>query len=231
MSRLTEDYVKFTTIAHLETYYSKKHKIEKKEIFSRAELWKKSKNGRPDGFLCFDSPSQPKHTVSIEAKSHKTLDSLLPFYNYSKSDDFAGYLSLSIAMVSIYPIWSFKWYWILLFCAIIFLVVFLALLAITSKIRLSVFNIAYVVNQINNYPANERWITISTDSLNLLQKRKPLLNGDNYENLIRICKRKKVGFIIVNRKEAKIILEPKFRKGNYLKHYCRESDIVSHLVK
>lgn len=76
MAKLTERYVQDCALNHLEEYY--KAKNPEAQIFARTELVTtyKKKRGRADGLVAFKSKNGRIYTASLEAKSHKTYDSL-----------------------------------------------------------------------------------------------------------------------------------------------------------
>lgn len=225
MSRLREPLVKLTAVEYLKKEYSAEYKLE--SIYSKIEAQTTPKfNGIADGFLCFNSSKQINHTVSIEAKSHKTLINLKPYLDADRYISHIGIFSAIIAIVPIYYLPSFSWYWMALLFVVITIVTFLIFAYISHQLILEPkrYQTADVLKQVNRYPANEKWIAISRDSVNLLKNRKPYLNGCNYENLMSICNRHGIGVIVINKVEPKILLRPTFRKGKFLSCYKLPND-------
>ncbi len=80
-----------------------------------------------------------------------------------------------------------------------------------------------VIRQIERYPANEKWIALSTDSYNKVSVK-------DKKTLHKKCKNKNIGLILVS-PGGKVRIEKypqyintKFRDGDYLKYYCIGSE-------
>lgn len=234
MSRLTEKYIQTKAIEYLEDYYQEKYSIEKDDFFSRDEV-KTTKhyfNNRADGLLCFNSDKQNQHTVSIEAKSHKTLGSLLTFWNDERLGLHGIFVAIILGLASIFFYYHLAWYWIsLIALATIVVMMFLFILIITV-IEPHHYKLINVVTQVHQYPANEKWIALSKDSLNLAKEKKSerFRRKTDYDNFIRICKAQGIGILIVTRRKIIIMVKPKFVNGNYLECYAQHKNISSYIA-
>ena len=230
MSRLTERYVQKQSIEFLKDYYENKFDIgvpfSKQEVRTTKEF-----NGkRADGLLCFNSSKQNEHTVSIEAKSHKTLGSLLAYWNDDKLIKQVLLIALPIGLLTIYFTSSMTWYWISLIALGSIILSSFIFIIVTALIELDGHKTINVVNQVNQYPANEKWIAISKDSLNLTDNKKSeFYNRSNFDNFTRKCKNQNIGILVVTRRKNEIILRPKYTKGQYLDCYCLSENIRSKL--
>ena len=86
------------------------------------------------------------------------------------------------------------------------------------------------MEQVNQYPANEKWVAISKDSMNLTSKKfSELKRRSNNENLVRIARKKGVGILVISRRHEEVLVEPKFKKGEYLDCYCLAGKIRQEL--
>lgn len=213
MGKLTEKYVQEASLNFLADYYKRKYSLEK--IFAKTEVkttYKKT-NGRADGLIAFRTVDNSIYTVSLEAKSHKTFNSLRTIYENKKFFGL-GFLFLILSFTIIHTLllnqgWVIKW----IFAFIMSLVLTFGLLILFQYNAW--FEKHSVIDQIQKYPANEKWIAISKDAYNYYNK----LN--DYELVFR-AKKYNIGILVVNqRQKVDIIQEAKEAtvKNNYLKHY------------
>lgn len=214
MSGLTEKYVQDVSLDFLRRHYEDKYKPSK--MFCRKEVVTKYKNkkGRADGFIAFRNEGRI-YTVSLEAKSHKTLDTLFTKYN-----DFAP-LSLGLIMLCVVSaltsllLWKFNWvirFGISASAGIVSGIVFIRFID-----KKAIFKKHGIIEQVRRYPANEQWIAFSKDAYNFF-------NETNDFELKMRAKRYGIGIIVVNSgKKASIELEASERKFNskinFLKYY------------
>lgn len=229
MSRLREPFVQQKAIQHLHNYYKEIYSPEKLYVKDEVKTVKKLR-GRADGFLCFHSAKQKFHSISIEAKSHTTLSNIFPFMDGISLDGDIAVISIFLAITSSYFIWDFSWYWILLYIFVVAFLTIIAFIIVTEKIELKWYKSSDVVNQVMRYPANEKWVAISRDSINLLQKKNGYVKGNNFDEFTALCRRKGVGLIVVNHLEPQIFIKPKFKKGRFLKNYKKHKEIEAFLT-
>ncbi len=223
MSKLSEKIVQETAQAFLYHRYRKKAKRGK--IFSKLEARTRKKYGgkRADGLLAFHHYLLGPYTVSMEAKSFKTLSAMKP-----KRDD--GLLILN----------SFK---IGLYCCILsgmFFAVyrlddgFLQILLPVNTLFCTALIYGFftigsyrhktvnVIRQLAQYPANERWLAFSKDSLKALSR-------SQLKKLDKICKYKGIGIIVVSQKgKAEIYRKAGMRWkwfGDFITYYSNEKRI------
>lgn len=230
MSRLTEKYIQKEAVQFLKEHYENKFVIEIEFAKQEVRTNKEYNGKRADGLLCFHSPKQKEQTVSIEAKSHKTLGSLLAYWDDDKLMKQILLFALPIGLLTIYFTSSMAWYWITLIAFGTIVIGVLLLMIIAVLLELDGHKVINVVNQVNQYPANEKWIAISKDSLNLSQiKKSEFHNKNNYDNFIRICKNQNIGILIVTRRKNEILLLPNYIKGKYLDCYSLNQSIRKRL--
>ncbi len=231
MSRLTEKFIQKKAIEHLREYYKNKHELEK--IYARDEVRTNTNNfnKRADGLLCFNSSKQNLHTVSIEAKSHRTFGSMLTNWNDDKLASHSMIGSIILGLITIIFTHSLAWYWISLITLGAIIVFFFLIFFVVTLLDLSHYQFINVINQVHQYPANEKWIAISKDSLNLTQKidKPAFFKKTDFDKFLSSCKRQNIGILIVTRRKITIENKPKYQKGNFLDCYCVNGQIRKHL--
>lgn len=226
MSRLKEKYVQEKALKLLEGYYQEKYKIPVPFSAQEVRTTKKKGDKRADGLLCFQSRLQENHTVSLEAKSHKTLNALLPYWNDEKLGLHVFIVLFMAGVLTVYLTFDFSWYWIIaLFITSIVVITFLSF-GIVTILEPPGYKTLNVIKQVKQYPANEQWIAISVDSLNLVEKKEAIFQlKTNKETLIAQCKRNGIGLILITNRTERIEIHPKYKKGRYLNCYSRENSI------
>jgi len=223
MANLSEKIIQDTAQAFLyKRYYNK---ARKGRVFSRTEVRTRQKFGgkRADGLLAFQHYLWGTYVISMEAKSFKTLSSMKP----KRDDNLLVWNSVKAGLK---------------FCVISgmffalyrmddgFLQFILPLnMFVCGAIIFGFFTLhsyrhkkVNVIRQLAQYPANERWLAFSKDSLDLLEK-------DKLNALDKICKFKGIGIIVVSRKgRAKVKRSASMRWkwfGDFLTYYSHEKRI------
>lgn len=218
MSRLSERIVQEKAIEHLRLHYNKTKRPETK-LYCRDEVV--TKDGiRADGFFCFHSEHKLYHVVSLEAKSYKTLDAIVPKWNdrrMLKRISLYSVISMALALSIVY---SWKWYWILASLLAILISVFVGCIIYSEIIQPSRHKMVHVYNQISKYPANEQWLAVSSDSLRLIEMRSNQFKQTDQEILRQTCRKRGIGLIIVSRKGVSVDLKPSFKQGEFLENYA-----------
>lgn len=231
MSKLREKYIQDRAIDYLTNHY--KEKYEKNKIYSRSEVRTNTNffNKRADGLICLNSKKQAEHTISIEAKSHRTFGSFLSNWNDEKLVLHSFLISLILGLLTIFFSQMLDWYWIFLITLSSIVILFFITFIILNVLDLSHYQFINVINQIHQYPANEKWIAISKDSLNLMKKvEKPdFFKKTDYDKFIEECKKQKIGLLIITRRKITILVNPKYTSGNYLDCYSINDKIRNYL--
>lgn len=223
MANLSEKVVQETAQALL--YHRYRKKARKGKIFSKLEARTRQKYGgkRADGLLAFNHYIFGPYAVSMEAKSFKTLAAMKPIrddylllWNSFKAGLFC--CILSGMFFALYRLGDG-------FMQILLPVNTLACSALiygffTAKsYRHKTVN---VIKQLAQYPANERWLAFSKDSLKALSK-------EQLKKLDKICKYKGIGIIVVTKKNnAEIYRSASMRWkwfGDFIKYYSSEKRI------
>jgi hypothetical protein len=230
MARLIERTVQETAQKYLEKYY--KRKAKKGRMFSKVEVRTRKEYGgfRADGFLAFKKRWTGKlYVVSMEAKSYKTLKAIQPYRDnklWFKNSLWAGFL-FSVGTGGFFALIGFD-------NAILGLLFFLGMLAFGTVayafLTMNSFrhkNIA-VLDQVEQYPANEKWISISEDSFEDIDPK-------GQDAFLKVCKSRGYGLIMVDRKKKnhryyrpRKIYRP---WGSFVKYYSLEDDIRKYLDK
>lgn len=228
MSRLVERTVQKVALDHLEKIY--KHKAKKRRIFAKMETRTKKDYGgfRADGLLAYKKRwTGSIYVVSMEAKSFKTLKNILPYRSnalWFKNSLWAGFL-FSVGTGSVFALVGFENPILgMMFWGSVFALGFFGygLLSQHSYKHQTM----EVLDQVERYHANEKWISISEDSLLDFTPKQQ----DDFK---QICKNRGYGLILVGRKKrVTVYSKPKktYRLfGNFLIYYSLEDKIKAYL--
>lgn len=223
MTKLTERYVQEKALNFLRNFYSEKN--PDKPIFARIEVATtyKRKLGRADGLLAFKQGNDYIYTISVEAKSHKTFDSLI-----RKSRDrlflfLLGFSFISFAVISWITLGATAWWLKIMIAVPLSLVISAALLAILEK--KNIFDTHDIIQQVKRYPADEKWIAISKDAYNIYNKTE---NG----LLISHAQTDGIGVLVVSNSEKVVVeLYPKMKssRNGYIRYYKINEKIKKYL--
>jgi hypothetical protein len=228
MARLIERTVQETAQKYLENYYRRKAK--RKRLYSKIEVRTRKEYGgfRADGLLVFKKRwTGELYVVSMEAKSYKTLKAIQPYRDnklWFKNSIWAGFL-FSVGTGGAYALIGFD-------NAVLGLMFFLGALAFGSIayafLTINSFqhkNIK-VLDQVEQYPANEKWISISEDSFEDIDPK-------GQDTFLKVCKSRGYGLIMVDRKKKNHRYykpKKKFRLfGSFVKYYSLEDEIRKYL--
>jgi len=212
----------------------------KKKIFSAEEVKTKRIFGgkRADGLLVFQKwITRKPYVVSLEAKSIKTLPAIRPYrdirrwrYNCLRYMLFislgtglfflAGQASnLSELLIPI------------LWCGFVGLALGLLTWNHSSNKMID------VIDQLEQYPANEQWLAFSKDAYEALNK-------DSQSTLKNICRNRGIGLLLIGKQNwLKVVCQPKARRTwfletrggwqwikDYLIYYSKEQEIRTYLL-
>lgn len=238
MERLSEKVIQQVALEALNRYYTEKYQLDTPP-FSKTEcgISKGTKNEgrRADGLLAFRKDNQ-FFTVSMEAKSHKTIKALFPYTNWKHLDIFTGVIfaiGVAVLAISLWFLWGqFSWYWV----AVISVFIMLALM-VSIVFGLDLFeqrNLQLeIIDQVKYYPANDQWLAFSADAKELLNDRENIYNSlenrNNYKDLRKVVTRHGFGLIVVDKGTAQLIEFPKTRKGSFLSVYAKRDQIIQEL--
>lgn len=214
--KLSEKYVQNVGLEYLKEYYIRKYK--KESIFARKEVKVKKKygGGRADGLISFKDNEGRIFVVSMEAKSCKTNKNICFWYDNNKWRKHTFLVAILGLISSIIFFLESSWIvqWGLSF--IFFIVLGFFYMIVTGEyIKYKVID---VIKQIETYPANEKWIALSTDSFNNLSIKEQNV-------LLNKCKKKYIGLLLVSSgekvriKNYPVNLKPRFTKKDYLTRY------------
>ncbi len=219
--RLNEKYVQRTAVNWLESHYRAQQDVQ--GVIGEMEVGVRSKSelgsGRADGLIVAQRTDGKIHTASLEAKSSRTFFNIVPTYKDEKWLLHAILVGLIGLLVARYVGWLLNgWFWVWIFPVLVFIAVAFAYLIVTYDVRH--YRLIDVIAQVKRYPADERWIAISTDVYNRL--------NENQETLRRDCQREGIGLIRVSGGELVNCLEiPKMHRlpkgyNDFLVCYARE---------
>jgi len=223
--RLEEITVQKKAQAYLDQYYKIKH--GQRHIFSNIEERTKKKHGmkRADGLLAYKLNKKKAYVVSMEAKSHKTLPALKPYRVnkvWVRDSIWKGFL-LTLGTGVFFLVWRGDGWFFMLPFAVWTVLVLIHMLLFKNSYK---YQEMKVIHQVFQYPGNEQWLSLSEDSFDMI--------ADNLQqNLIKICKARDIGVLMVDPKlNVNMIHPPKARKklwGDYLTYYHNENKIRKHL--
>lgn len=228
--RLIERTVQEAAQRYLENYYRANRRP--RELYSNLEERTKKKYGmkRADGLLAYKKGGSSAYVVSMEAKSHKTLPALKP-YRVDKlwiRDSIWHGLLFTLLTGVLFFVWRMtdQSFWIR------FAIPF-AVWGIASAVFALLFKNSHkyqemkVIHQVFQYPANEKWLSLSNDSFEMID---PKLQ----DNLFKICKARGVGVLMVDSRQNVTMIHKaqshrKWIGSDYLAYYLNEPDIRRHL--
>ena len=222
MSRLTESYVRDAALKWLKCHYREAQHTE--AVLARTEVCVKGGRARADGLVVSVPGDASVFTASLEAKSSKTI--LNVFATQAGKTGvwlwhaaIAGTLGLILA--GHYGQRSGSWFLVWVFPVLVFVLVALAFLVLTYKCPY--YRTVDVIDQVKLYPANERWIAVSTDAYNRSVARDDALR--------RRCQKEGIGLLRVSTREAVTPLcsprpvTPSRGQPDFLARYAREKRI------
>ena len=202
-----------------------KSKARKGRIFAQLEVRTRLKYGgkRADGVLAFQHWLFGPYVVSMEAKSTKTLSAIKPYrsdWQLVRNSIWMGFL-ICVTTGAFFALFKmndgqFQFLIPLNFMVIGGLVYGAVTVSSSKHKRMD------VIKQLNQYPANEKWLAFSKDSVFEMNhsKRRKLLN---------ICRRKGVGLLLVKKRGApEVWTTPRMKWkwfGDYLSYYSKEKEM------
>ena len=226
MAKLTERYVQYCALNYLKSYYEAQN--PNKAIYARTEMATiyNKKQGRADGLLAFKNHNGYIYTVSLEAKSHKTFSSLRNFPLDNRLLLSLGLSFLLFVVASWFALGTTIWWLKLIIAILISLVISFGLISVFMKRNM--FDTHRIIEQVKRYPADEKWIAISSDAFNLSNKNESGL-------LLSKAQSEGIGVLIVSSgNKVKIKLRPKKPKlsgfkSSYIYKYKIHKTIIRHL--
>lgn len=220
---MAETTVQTKALAYLKKQY--KNKARRGKIFAQAEVRTKKEHGskRADGLLAYKHWLWGVYVVSLEAKSHKTLPAIKPKLDKQLYAFNIVRAAIIITILSGTFFILYKWddgFWQF----IIPIVVFVLSGGLYAWITRNHFGhrTLKVVEQIEQYPADERWLAFSKDAFYDLTFEKQ-------KQLKLICRYHGIGLLVADGKgNIERLSKPKFKWDwwhDYLRFYAREKEI------
>lgn len=223
MARLIEATVQRTAIEYLTKYYQRRGL--RRRVFSDMEVRTKKKYGskRADGLIAYKHWLWGTYVVSMEAKSYKTLPAMKPYRDNKRFIINCLWAGLLICILSGAFFWLYRmddglWQFLMPFNA--FAMGAIAYGVITRKHF--THKKVDVIDQVQQYPANEQWLAFSQDSLNAIPYPK-------LKKLKTMARNQHIGIIIIKKKGAvQILIKPKMQwkwRNDFLTFYSKEKEI------
>lgn len=227
MARLIEREVQDAAQKYLEDFYRSSARGGK--MFSKIEVRTKKPYGgfRADGFLAFKRRwTGELYVVSMESKSYKTLKAIKPYRDsklWFKNSLWSGFL-FAVGTGGLFAVIGFDNEILgLLFFAAMMTIGFLGYGFISRNSFKH--KMIPVLDQVEQYPANEKWISISEDSFEDMDKT-------GQDAFLKVCNSRGYGLIIVDsRKRNHRYYKPKatYSWSSFVKYYSLEDDIRKYL--
>lgn len=223
MSRMAETSVQAKALDYLSDRYRGRAKGGK--LFAQAEVRTKREHGskRADGLLAFKHWLWGVYVVSLEAKSFKTLPAIKPRLDRRRYVMNTLRAALLISILSGAFFFLYKWddgFWQFIVPGGTFLLAAVVYATLTRK-HYGHYSLR-VIDQIEQYPADERWLAFSEDAFEAL----PDLQQ---KQLTRICRHHGVGLLTV-RADGRVKRLARARLHwdwwhDYLRFYSKEKEI------
>ncbi len=225
---LSEKFIQDKAIKHLAKYY--KRSSANGKIFAQPEVRTLEKK-RADGLIAWRQLSGGVGVASMEAKSAKTLSALVKQIDEGKIKKDSTWLTVVLVFLAAYILWDqglrayFDPFWVLVLYGVLFLLL-PYIQRMLQGIRLPFHQRFAVLAQLQQYPSNEPWVAIGTDSVNSKQ----------YDLLKRACRKKRLGLLLVQ-KNGRVTMETRprysfaFPKKDFLIYYEKGSDIRKEVKK
>lgn len=224
---LEEAFIEKSAVKYLERYYGKKGATDK--IATRRQ--QATRNGKvADGLIVFLRRRRPERffVASLEAKSRKTLyQSLTEITDKNKLRNESWFFSIVTIVIIFSVLWINNIRWVLEPLWIVAIGIFLLAGAYLwmrkfGLAKLNRYKTLGVLEQLKQYPADERWIAIGNDSLT---------KNDQMDVLTRNCKRAGVGLLVIwPTGNAHVVIHPRFKNishiRDFLKEYVKKQEII-----
>lgn len=221
--RLSEKIVQERALRYLRKKY--RLKANRGRVFAKMEVKTRKKYGgkRADGLLAYRSWLGQMRVISLEAKSHKTLAAIRPKRKDQQLFLKSLWMGLAVCIGSGAFFFLYRMDDVYLqFAVPLNILVAAALLYGYLTRESSQYQFAKVLEQLQQYPANQQWLAFSADSLDSMPEQEK-------KYLRKICQRKGFGILIVFSKgKVKRWLSPTFQRkyfGDFLQYYSLEKEI------
>jgi len=209
--KLNEKYVQDIAVEFLRDFYIKRFNTNC--IFAEKELCVKKSLKRVDGLIAAKQGEKDIFVAVVEAKSYRTLYSLIPIDGDNSWFVHGILAGLIIALITFLIFQYVLWLRILIAFGTLIGGTFLFWLI---TFRLTFYRYVGVVRQVENYPAHEKWIAFSVDAQNTLSQEQK----DDFEKKL---KNSGIGLIIISpNRKVNIQFEPKT-----ISNISKLKDIVS----
>jgi hypothetical protein len=230
---LNERYVKHAAVEWLANYYT--IQLNPKAVVPATEVGVRKNSsygkGRADGLITVLLDNGIIHTISMEAKSARTWHNIRIHYSDLTWIFHILVVGITSFLSGLYLGNMLGGGWFLALCMpIVFLIAGITVF-ITLTYGRNRYQTIPVVNQIKGYPANERWIALSTDVFNRIEREKQYSDFENAcqhvgIGLLRVSANKMVTAVIFPRIQS----TPK-KLNCYLECYAKEQQIRGEIYK
>lgn len=226
MPALAERTVQQIALDNLKKYYARR---ARGRMFARMEVRTRKQYGgkRADGLIAYKHWINGVETVSIEAKSSKTLPHVRPYFDARTMIRNCLWLATVVTLASGSFMFFFKMgdgFWQFMVPLNVFFLTALGYGA-TSWYSYKHRQVP-VLDQLARYPANYQWLALSQDAFDGMQYHRA-------RKLLQLCRLRGYGLILVRSKnQVKRRIKPRRRYrlwGNHLKYYSTEQNILKQI--
>ena len=210
--RLNEKYVQGAALNWLAAYYQSLPDVRAVVAESEVIVHPRSASGsgRADGLIVAQRTDGSILTVAMEAKSARTLLNISLWYHDERWLLHAVIAGGAVALLSL---WIGRLaaggVWVLVVPVLVFFLAGLGYLWLMQENQR--YRKIDAIEQVKRYPANERWIAISTDAYNLLTRRLQ-------DELRAECRQEGIGLLQVQANAKAVVREAsrpqRLRKGS-----------------
>lgn len=185
-------------------------------------------NNRADILFVYKYKLGKPYSIVVEVKSRTTQDHLKPNYDYKRGNIFSGILMTLLLSIFVgylgTVIIEVNWMQTALYISI-FLFAIHTINELSNKINLDVVQSMKVIQQLDKYDANEKWIALPYDTF---------VNNDDLKVLKRACKKKGLGLIILEEDyDLNFICKPKpvLETNTFLNSYKNSESIYEEILE
>lgn len=190
------------------------------------KVWeaKTNQSKRADILFVGNRPLQKPYLIAVEVKSRGTLPNLKPQDNFRRRTLISRWLVISILVVLAVAGANFQLKALTLALSGVALVALLAgFSGLLKRKEVGFAKKIPVLDQLLQYPANEKWVAIPHDTF---------VKDSDYDTLKIACRGSGIGLVVldaIGELVIKVRPRPVHEKNGYLHHYLKEEEILEQL--
>lgn len=217
---LTERFIQNTVAERLNKEY-----YRRKSAYVATEAYTKLK--RADIFIAFMRTRKRPYVVVIEAKSRTTIHQL-KLKEAPHRVRWAGRFVAIALIVGLSAALGYQWYFNALNTLLLiglFLLGSGIISALISRLEFSALGAISAIEQLDRYPANEKWIAVGEDTF---------VRPEEYDVLYDQCRKLGIGLIVVTargRAERRLTPRPRHAFNDYLGSYGKRDQVLEKIER